>query len=441
VGDARITVSIGADGLSAVARVTAGPVAAEPELEAALQAAGVLHGISRTACEALAMRLADELFAVEAVAIAEGLRPEPGVDGYFVPAFAAGIQPGRMREDGTMDFRDRELLKPLASGAPVGRLHPAQPGTPGRRVDGGELPVAKVRECTIALGPGVRLLEDGALVAARAGVLLYVANKSVDVVQHHVHTGNVDLRSGHLDMEGSLLVRGNVERPFRASASGDVEVQGGVECGSVHAEGSVRVTSGVRGGEAGMLSAGGDVSARHAEHAHVVCEGLLKLESSVNSALFARDIQVTGKLRGGKACAERSVVAGEAGVAHGADTTLAVAVPLEQPVLDAKRAVDTAKEQRSLQPRSLRSDGRAKGGKIGRAAATLANTELERKIALAQRREALLGDAYIEVTGTLHPGVAVRVGTATLVLEESTACARFSFDPETRTIRAERFVR
>src|SRR5687767_8905617 len=103
--------------MSAVARVIAGPAAGEGELTAALRAAGVVHGISPVACAALTERLADELFAVEAVVIAVGVSPQPGVDGYFVPAFSAGIQPGRMREDGTMDFRDRELLKPLASGA------------------------------------------------------------------------------------------------------------------------------------------------------------------------------------------------------------------------------------------------------------------------------------------------------------------------------------
>ena len=134
-------------------------------------------------------------------------------------------------------------------------------------------------------------------------------------------------------------------------------------------------------------------------------------------------------------------MAGEAGVAHGADTALAAAVPLEQPLVDAKRALDAAKDQRSLQHRGGRGDPRVKGGKLGRAAATLASAELEHKIALAQRREALLGDAFIEVAGTLHPGVAIRIGTATVIVDEPVRSVRFSFDPETRTVRTERFVR
>ena len=82
-----------------------------------------------------------------------------------------------------------------------------------------------------------------------------------------------------------------------------------------------------------------------------------------------------------------------------------------------------------------------KGGKLGRAAATLASAELEHKIEIAQRREALLGDAFIEVAGTLHPGVAIRIGAATAVIDEPARSVRFSFDLETRTLRTERFVR
>jgi uncharacterized protein (DUF342 family) len=441
MGLLRITVGIAGDGLSATLRVISGPVAGEAELYAAIQTAGVVFGVQHETVRRLAAELADELFTVDAAVIAEGVRALPGNDGYFVPAFSAGIQPGHVRDDGTMDFLDRELLKPVAVGAVVGRLHAAIEGVVGRLVDGGELAVAKTRACTLALGPGVAAQPNGEIVATRAGVLLYAGKKSVDVVQQHVHTGKVDLRSGHLDMQGSLVVRGSVERLFRAAASGDLEVQGGVEYGSVSAGGSLRVSGGVRGGETGMVSAEGDVAVRHAEYAHIVCGGLLKLESAVNCELSARDIQVTGKLRGGKARAEHGLVAAEAGVAQGVSTALASALPLERPVLAAKRSVETAKEQRQLVHKSVRDDERGKGGKAGRAKSELASADLERKIALAQRRDELLPEAFIEVRGTVHAGVTIQLGAASLSIDQSTSCVRFSFDAETRQIRTERFVR
>jgi uncharacterized protein (DUF342 family) len=441
MGQPRITVGIGADGLSAAVRVFSGPPAGEADVYEALRAAGVVFGVQADAIARLAVQLTDELFTVDGYLVATGERAVPGSDGYFVAAFSAGIQPGHVREDGTMDFLDRELLKPVAAGAVLGHMHAASPGSAGRLVDGSEQSVAKTRECALRLGPGASLEADGKVIATRAGVLLYAPHKSLDVVQQHVHNGKVDLRSGHLDMAGSLVVRGSIERLFRVSASGDIDVQGGVEYGSVSAGGSVRVSAGVRGGETGMVSAEGDVSVRHTEYAHIVCGGLLKVESAVNSELSARDVQVTGKLRGGKTSAEHGIVAQEAGVAQGAFTALAAAVPIERPVLDAKRAIDSAKDQRHLLHKSARNDARPKGGKLGRAAASLVSAELERKVALAERREQLLPAAFIEVRGAVHPGVTIQIGNAVHTIEEPASCLRFSFDIQTRLIRSEGFVR
>jgi uncharacterized protein (DUF342 family) len=441
MGYARITVMVAADGLSASARVFSGPPMGEAEIREALESAGVVFGVRQDAVERLAAELTDELFTVSAFVLAEGAYAEPGKDGYFVPAFVAGIQPGHVREDGTMDFLDRELLKPVAQGTVLGHLHKASAGQTGRRVDGSEQPIAKTREFQLRLGPGAALEANGDVTATRAGVLLFSGRDSIDVVQHHVHTGKVDLRSGHLDMEGSLVVKGSVERLFRAAASGDVEIQGGVEYGSVQAGGSLRVSGGVRGGETGMVSAEGDVSVRQAEYAQIVCGGLLKLESAINCELVARDIQITGKLRGGKARAERSVVAREAGVAQGVATELTSALPIERPVLAAKRSVASAKDQRQLVHKSARNDERGKGGKAGRATATLQSADLVRKVELAQRRDALLPDAFVEVSGTVHPGVTIQIGTATLTVDQADQGVRFSFDFLTRKIRTERFVR
>lgn len=441
MGYARITVQVAADGMRASLRVFAGPPVDEAGLYALLSDAGVSHGIQRGILARLALDLADELFAVEDLVIAEGVPAQPGSDGSLVLAFPCGIQPGHLRDDGTMDFLDRELLKPVAAGTVLAHLRKASAGNAGRRVDGSELPVAKTREFALTLGPGATLRENGEVIAARAGVVLYAGRNQLDVVQHHVHTGKVDLRSGHLDMEGSLVVRGSVERLFRASASGDVEVQGSIDYGSAHAGGSLRVTGGVRGGETGMVSAGGDVAVRHAEAAHIVCGGLLKLESAINCELRARDVQITGKLRGGTTRAERALVVHEAGIALGANTALATAVPIERPILDAKRAVEKAKDLRALVQKSARGDERGKGGKAGRVAAALAGAELERKVAIAEQREALLPHAFVEINGPVHPGVMVQIGNASLTVDEPSSAVRFTFDPETRKLRAERFVR
>lgn len=437
--EARIRVTIAADGLSATVRVVPGAAAAVTSLDQALADAGISFGVEQELRAQLGNQLADERFAVEEAVIARGRAAQPSEDGYFAPAFHMGIEPGHVRPDGTMDFLDRELLKPVQAGQAVGQLHPERPGAPGRRVDGSELQVAPARACKLTLGPGVSLQSDGRVLALRAGVLRSSGPRAIDVVQQHVHSGDVDLRSGHLDMEGSLVVRGSVERLFRATATGDVEVQGGVEYGSVHAGGSVRVGGVVRGGDTGMLSAGGDVSARRGEYALIMCTGLVKMESALHCELAAHTIQVTGSVRGGRARAEHGLNVGDAGAAQGTDTLLCAGVPLEHDALEAKRAVQAAKDQRSLHKGGR--EERGKGGKAGRLAAALASAELERKIAHAERCAALVAEAYVEINGTAQPGTRVQLGTATYAVDEPIKSVRFVFDPGTRGVRAERYVR
>jgi len=75
--------------------------------------------------------------------------------------------------------------------------------------------------------------------ARHGGVVLYKPEQSLDVVAQHIHQGAVDLRTGHLDMQGSLTVKGDVERLLQARATGDLEVLGSVSGGSLRAGGSI----------------------------------------------------------------------------------------------------------------------------------------------------------------------------------------------------------
>jgi uncharacterized protein (DUF342 family) len=425
--------------------VAEGACAGAAELLACLRVAGVVYGVRDEVCAELARGLVDPSFRAERVRVAEGRSAQAGTDGAFVPAFEYGIRPGHLREDGSMDFMDRELLKSVRAGECLGELRLASRGSSGRSVDGREVPARAGKELVLELGAGVTRLPDGRVTALRAGVVLYTAGKKLDVVQRHEHSAEVDLRSGHLTMEGSIVVQKSVHRPFQVAASGDVEIRGAVEGGSVYAGGSILVKGGVTGGDTSVLSAAGDVSMRHAERVRVACAGLLQVENAVNCELSAAQIQVKGQLRGGTASAERTIEMAQAGALSGGATLLAAGVPLERPLDEVRRALDAAKQERALRGRSFgaarAAPERGKQGKRERASAALVRDALEHKLQLAAQREMLLGAAAIEVRGTAHVGVTVRIGEAQLVVESPLSNVRFSFDRGLRSVRSERLVR
>lgn len=427
--------------MSVAADITAGAASGMNELSAALQAAGIVFNVDPAPIAELAQKLADGAFTAHNVVIARGLEAKPGHDGYFEPAFPVGIQPGHLDATGTMDFFDRELLKPVSAGDYIGQIHQPVNGLPGKRVDGAEVKVAAVRGSKLNVGPGIRSAPDGRLYAARAGVLVFEPDQKIDIVQAHVHARDVDMRSGSLNMEGSLTVQGSVQHQFTVRATGDVEIAGSVECGSVFAGGALRIRGGVRGGDNGIVCSEGQLALHHAEGAYVRSGGLLKLESAINCDIAASKIVAARVIRGGSTSAEVSLVVAEAGAANaGTSTLLAAGLPLERPVCDVRLMLAAQKEQRMLQRTAgvRAADERAKGGKAGRANAAIAQKQLTATAAMASRREELTTDATVHVTGRIHAGVTIKIGVHTLLLEEPSAGTRFSWDPQKREIRRER---
>ena len=437
----RIKLTVSKDGMAVTADITAGAACGVNELRAALQAANVVFIADAKLIQELAQRLADPQFTAHAIVVAQGAPARPSRDGYFEPAFHVGIQPGHVDESGTMDFFNRELLKPLAAEEYVGQLHAPVQGVPGKRVDGAELKVAAARPAKLRVGPGIRSAPDGRMYAAHPGVLVYTPDTSIDVARVHVHARDVDLRSGNLNMEGALTVKGSVQHQFSARATGDVEIAGGVECGSVSAGGNVRIRGGVRGGESGVVCAEGDVTLHHAEGAYIRAGGQLKLESAIHSDIAANRIRAERMIRGGSAAAEVSLVVQEAGAPNtGSGTLLAAGLPLERPVCDIRIALAAQKEQRNLQRAGgvRDADERAKGGKVGRANAAIAQKALAVKAELAAHREQLLPGASVQVLGRAHAGVTIQLGVHSVVLDEPQNGTRFTWDAQKREIRRER---
>jgi hypothetical protein len=345
-----------------------------------------------------------------------------------------------------MNFFERGLLKSVIAGHLVAVVHAPEAGHAGVTVDGQALAAKAGLPAKLKLGPGVELDAEGGVRARHAGVVLYKPGESLDVVAQHVHQGAVDLHSGHLSTEGSLTVKGDVERLLQVRASGDLEVLGSVSGGSLRAGGSVRVSGNVRGGDDARVIAEHDVTIKSCESADVTAGAVLRAHEAVNSQLCGAEVVVTGRLRGGSATAERRVSVKEAGTPTGSVTLVRVGEPLELPDLaDVQRAVVMQKLRRMAERGGVRDafgargGGRAKGGKLGRLSAALSAEELQEQAAYAERRAALEGCAVVEVQ-LAHPGVELRIGNARHSLDQAQRGLRYVLDRETGQLRAERIT-
>jgi uncharacterized protein len=435
----RLTIRVEKDGLSAFVTIAKGPAVDRSAFDAELRSHGIVAGLDDEAYAGIAEGLMDVEYACDEVLIARGREVKSGRDGWLELMFAEGIQAGHVREDGSLDYHDRDLLKPVESGDILGHLHAPVAGVPGLKVDGKKIEPDPVRKVSIELRSGVATDVEGRIRATRGGVVLYVHEKMLDIVDHHVHKGAVDLHSGNLRMNGSLQIQGDIKHPFSVVASGNIDIRGNVDGSTVCAGGALQIKGGVRGATGAIVSAEGDITAVHAESAELNSGGHLRVQEAINCQLRAAAIQVSARLRGGQAIAENQISAKEAGAPGGVATRLSAGEPLPSPVEEVRERIHSLKAERMAERASGRTSDRGKGGKVGRVRAELDAEQVRRLAERARRREALVRTASVEI-GLAHPGVSISLGAAHVLLNEATRSTRYLFDAATSAIRAEKIT-
>lgn len=442
----RLALRVDDDGLAAWIRIAAGPAAERAVLDELLREAGVVAGLDEAALCEVAARLATEAGDETAVCVARGQAARDGVPAVLELCEPLGPTSGRLREDESLDYRERGLIVPVSQGDVIGRISSEIAPQNGFDVRGHELVGKPAPALAFAHGDGVERDAQDVLRATRSGARTLDKQGLLDVVLLHVHAGAVDLASGNLATEGSLSVAKDVKGGMRIQARADLEVRGTVEDARLEAGGSIEIRGGVLGGEQGSVHAGGDVSLRHALGARIEAGGVLRVTRGVStSSLQAREIEIGGVMLGDVARAETRIRVRDAGSPAGGPCHLRAAHPLGRDELetggartpeDAARARARARLRAESERLSARKS-RATGDGRGERAHVQAPAEIAQQRQFRARQRALQASARIEITGTAHAGCRIDFGGRPLVLEESVKARTYRYDVEGDLVLAE----
>ncbi len=396
----RISIQILPGSLEAQARVTPGPAADRKALDESLRAEGVVFGIDEEACDHLSTRLEDPEFAEDDVVVARGVRPVPGRDGVFDLSFNAELLAGRLREDGSLDFRDRGRLVPVVPGDVIAFYTRPVAAEPGRSVEGRELVPDAPADPWPGVGEGVELTETGEVRATIAGIVSYQEDSALSVTSCFEHDGDVDLSSGDLRMAGTLVIKGDVTPNASANATGDLVVNGMVDGGTLRANGSVTVAGGVIGSQVGFVVAGGNLACKHADGADLRSGGTISIESNaIKSRITGRRVVIgkdQGSVVGGEVRAAESIVLGNVGSKLCTRTLVSIG-----PIQDHRDPVES----------------------------DAGSGDTSTRVRVIGTTRDLLGSAVIQISGVAYPGVVIQLGSYELQLQESVQGVRFSHDP------------
>lgn len=240
------------------------------------------------------------------------------------------------RADGTVDYRNLEIVQNVTKGDVLCRILPPPCGKNGTDVYGHSIPFRKCRLPLFPKGMNTLISKDRLeLSAAIDGCIDYRKDAFhqdiLNINQIYVIKGDVDYSCGNIDFIGTVVVRGDVLKSFSVKAGGDISVYGMVEGATLQAAGNIMIASGVNGLSGGSISAGGNVKSKYIQNAVVRCGGNIYADVLMNSNVKARQsVLLRGRksaIIGGECCAGKQVYAKTIGTENNLKTSVTVDSP------------------------------------------------------------------------------------------------------------------
>jgi uncharacterized protein (DUF342 family) len=288
------------------------------------------------------------------------------------------------------------------------------------------------------------------LVATISGQpVLEQAGASVDPI---LNVNEVDMRSGHIEYDGTLVVKGSVSQGMRIKVSGDVLIMGMIECAEVEVGGNLDVKMGITGpnddardeGLRMRVNCGGNLSAGHIEKAELDVKGDIIVKSQIthsqvscdNRVIVGSSNQPRSGIVGGHVRATKLIRAQTLG-AHAGITTEAT-IQCSEDVINnlhdhndnvACKQADLGRLLKMMvdlsKSRAPDNEGRLKKINItcNTLKAELSTLTVERD--QLQASVDAIAESFIEVPGTVYPRVIIAIGNKTQEITQAAQAISF----------------
>ncbi|MBQ9512001.1 MAG: DUF342 domain-containing protein [Lachnospiraceae bacterium] len=313
----------------------------------------ITYGVQKDAVEAF---FAKRMYCTELV-VAEGKPVKEGVDASIEYMFNSDLHAKpKIKEDGTVDFFNLDLICHCQAGDVLAKLTPEDLGEDGWSIYDKPVSPQQVKHLDLKGNKNCVISEDKLTLSA--GVSGHVSLNQGEVMVSNVYTvDNVDVSTGNVKYDGSIVISGDVDTGFEVNATGDVEVKGSVAGAKINAKGNVVLNRGINGMGKGEIVAGGNVVTKYIESASVRAGGTVSAESIMHSKVMAgTEIYVDGKrgfISGSQVSAKERITAKTLGSEMGANTLVEVGVdPTVKERVKKMQAqiADAEKKREAIQP-------------------------------------------------------------------------------------------
>lgn len=329
--DELMIVQVIDDNMKAVARFyppsNDGNKISKKELLSDLENAGIKFGIKD---DELDRFLKERQYCTDYV-IAEGVLPRQGKNAEITYMFNTDRKAKPKRnEDGSVDFHNLDNISHIKKGDVLAKLTPADLGDIGTDIYDNKVYPYKVERKKLKHGKNIHLSEDELVMISDVDGHVTLEGEKVFVSNVYEVPADVDVSTGDITYEGSVVVKGNVRTGFKIKSGGNVEVFGAVEGAEIVSGGQIILRHGMQGMAKGVLVAKGNIIAKFIESAKVYTQGYVEAASIIQSQVSASGavnvMGAKGNIIGGHVRSASSISAKTIGSPMGISTTVEVGV-------------------------------------------------------------------------------------------------------------------
>jgi len=443
--DATIMIKVDESNMMAHAHITTacgGKIVSMDDAKIALQKAGVTKGVNRDALEqCLGQQFEQQPGAQYSAIVAHGQRAKDGTDARFVRLCMTAqdrILSPQEKDGGKVDMRDLGAIITVKPGSPLMKRIPATEGSQGYSVFGDVIEAKPGKNFEIEVLEGTKISEKdpNLLIADAKGVPVALPRgmRVDDVLCYN----DVDVSTGHIEFDGSVIISGDVKDGMKIKATGDITVLGFVESADLQSENAITIVQGAIGRKVTedldfscFIRAKRSISIGYAQYVCIETQQDLLIEkqalhcnlSSRRLIRIGKGDTPRGKLIGGKVLNALRIETGELGAPSGTKTHIAIAQSFHE--LKEKQTEFKLFEKRLAEKAIALNNAKAKAEKapetpqktayLNKLAANEKQLNVhyqrnQRNLRLVhQKLQRLLMSSRVKINDLMHPGIEVTI--------------------------------
>ena len=412
------------------------------QIESLLKDNRIVHGVLKEELQKALSKCAVGYYPDGPVIVAAGTSPRNGENGKIDMLFnvETSLKP-KVNPNGSVDYKNVELVVSVAKGRELARLVAPTKGTPGTNVLDQTVPAIDGVAAKLPMGANTApsATDPGVLVASVDGNVKYNGTV-VEISEGFFVKGNVDFSTGNIKYAKAVVVGGDIASGFRVECGGDLQVTGTIEDAEISVGGNVLCKLGFVGQGKGCIEAKGDVNLAFMKNQTVKCmQHVVIAKEALNCTILARKtITVHGNplsIAGGRTMARDAVVAYTIGNAGGTKSVVEVGTDfalIEDLQKTEGQLAELAENKRKLlqtcnkfeRMTAMKKTARERETALyDKLKATLAKYEQQLK-ALEERKKIIMSNMYefknahITIEHAALPGTVFKIGSRILQVKE-----------------------